>query len=140
MLTETCARSRGKPMRIQAVAVSVIAGISAMMTAPTADADAPVMYEVISSELTAATIEYTDVYGQHRLENVPLPWRLNVTVADPHSANTLLRADWAPQAGRYKWATIRIFTRGSLLCENTLDAGTASCDGRGAYADQVPRW
>jgi len=126
-------------MRIQPIVVSVIAGLSSV-TAPTAHADGSVMYEVTSAYMPVANIEYTDVYGQHSIENESLPWRMNATVADAHGADTILRADWTSQAGRYKWATVRIYTHGSLLCENTLDGGTASCDGRGAYADQLPRW
>jgi len=125
---------------IRLIVVALMSGCFAVATGPAAHADASVMYEVISSYIPVATIEYSDVYGQHTLDNVALPWRMNVTVADAHSADTVLRADWKSEAGRYKWATVRIYAHGSLLCENTLDAGNASCDGRGAYADQVPRW
>lgn len=55
------------------------------------------------------------------------------------AADTTLRADW-PDAVRYKWVTVRIFAVSSLLCEMTLDGGTTSCDGRGAYADDRPTW
>lgn len=125
---------------IKPIIVSVATGICALGTAPVAHADAPVTYEVTSAYIPVANVEYTDIYGRHTLENASLPWRMNVTVADAHNADTILSADWKSQAGPYKWATVRIYTHGSLLCENTLDAGTASCDGRGAYADQVPRW
>lgn len=127
-------------VQIRPILVPLIAGCCTVAVGPTAHADSSVMYEVISSHIPIANIEYTDIHGQHSLANASLPWRMNVTVVDAHSAETALRADWTSEAGRYKWATVRIYTHGSLLCENTLDAGTASCDGRGAYADQVPRW
>jgi hypothetical protein len=125
---------------IPPIVVSVMTGFAAVATAPAAHADGSVMYEVTSAYIPVATVDYTDIYGQHTLQNASLPWRMNVAVVDAHSADTILRADWQSDAGRYKWATVRIYSHGSLLCENTLDAGTASCDGRGAYADQVPRW
>lgn len=121
--------------------VSLFAG-TAVTLAPTARADDPVTYEVTSDHIATANIEYTDVTGRTKLENVPLPWRNNVTVAIPHSTDVELRADWQPKAdkygivspaGRYKWVTVRIYTRGILLCESTLDTGDAVCNGSGPY-------
>ena len=125
---------------IKPIIVSVVTAFFAVGTAPAAHANAPVTYEVTSAYIPVANVEYADIYGRHTLENESLPWRMNVTVADAHNAETILRADWKSEAGPYKWATVRIYSLGSLLCENTLAEGTASCDGRGVYADQVPRW
>lgn len=121
------------------VVTALLAVLTAVAGCPPAGAEGTVMYEVRSSFIPVASIEYSDVTGSHRLTDVPLPWRLSAAVADPHGTDTTLRADW-PSPVRYEWLTIRIYHRGSLLCERILDAGTATCDARGPYADLVPRW
>ena len=119
---------------------AVVAGLAAVTTPAPANADATVTYEVLSSYVSTATIAFSDVEGQHVLNDVTLPWRLSARVADAHTAAAALGVDWQSQAGRYKWVVVRIYTSGSLLCERTLDAGSGSCDGRGPYADMLPRW
>lgn len=128
------------PARSLRLAAAVITAAATLALAPPVHADDSVMYEVRSPQVHVADIFFTDVYGEHLLQNEPLPWRANVSVVDPHGAGTVLRVDWHSEASRYKWVTIRIFTHGSLLCENTLDSGEARCDGRGPYADQLPTW
>lgn len=125
---------------VAAFVAAFVAALSAVATAPSVHANPTVVYEVRSTQVSTANIAYTDISGEHVLQNVPLPWRVHVPVVDAHGAGTTLRAEWEDQSGRYKWVTIRIFTVGSLLCENTLDLGEASCDGRGAYADELPRF
>lgn len=125
-------------LRVYLVIVSLITGSLPVAVAPVARADDSVTYEVASSDVTAANIQYSDVYGQKVLENVPLPWRTNATVVNPHSKDTSLRADWEPAAGRYKWVTVRVYTHGNLLCETTLDVGDAECYGSGAAYSPVP--
>jgi hypothetical protein len=124
--------------RVYIIAIALIVGIPAVAMAPTANADELVTYEVVSSDIVAAHIEYSDAFGRHALDNVVLPWRINATVSDPHSNDAALRADWQPAAAPYKSLTVRIFSRGSLLCENTLDLGDAECFGSGAYYPPVP--
>jgi hypothetical protein len=129
-------------MRPISLVVSLITGIGVVATAAPAWADEPVTYEVVSAYVPAATVDFTDVNGQHTLENVTLPWRYNVTVADAQAASTSLTAHWTPgtetypNPGRYQWVSVRVYTHGSLLCQMTLDVGVASCDGRGIYADR----
>jgi Mycobacterium membrane protein len=120
-------------IRIHLIIISLITGIPVVAMAPAARADDSVTYEVTSSDIGAANIEYFDLSGRNRLQNVALPWRTNVTVANPYSNNAELRADWKPAAGRYKWVTARIYTHGSLICESRLDVGDAVCDGTGPY-------
>jgi hypothetical protein len=108
-----------------------------------------VTYEVTSDHIATANIEYSDASGRNTLENVALPWRTNATVVIPRSTDMELRAEWQPvadrygvvsPAGRYKWVSVRIYTRGILLCESTLDTGHAVCNGSGPYtgAGAVP--
>ncbi|WP_273735320.1 hypothetical protein [Mycolicibacterium septicum] len=113
----------------------------ALAMAPAARADDSVTFEVRSDTIPAVDIGYTDVSGRHVLKNATLPWRVTATVDDPHSPEVELVADWQPAAdkygvareGRYKWVTARIYYKGTLLCESTLDGGHAICNGSGAY-------
>jgi hypothetical protein len=131
-------RRKEPVFRVYVIITSLIIGIPAVAMAPVARADGSVTYEVASSDVTAANIEYTDLSGRQTLENVPLPWRANATVVNAHSTDTSLRAEWRPAAGRYKWVTVRVYTHGDLLCENTLDVGDAECYGSGPSYVPVP--
>jgi hypothetical protein len=122
--------------------VSVISAICAVWLAPAARADESVTYEVASSAIPTANIEYFDGSVRQALQDVPLPWRTTVTVANPRSWGTdgaEVRADWRPGhvpigplgapalAGR--WVTVRIYFGNTIRCENTLDVGDAACLG-----------
>jgi len=109
----------------------------AMFTPAVARADDVVMYEVISQYIGAATVVYSDGSGHTGPVNVTLPWRANVAVANPYSVDTTISVDWQPFE-RYKWLTVRIYARGSQLCESTRDMGAASCTGRGVYGGVLP--
>lgn len=129
-------------IRIQLMIISLIAGTSSVVSAPIARADDDVMYEVVSNIVPAATVEYFDHSERKVLHDVPLPWRTSVTVVDARSPSTdgaEVRADWRPSAcdGRYwcpealpnKWVTVRIYSQGTILCQNTLDVGNSACYG-----------
>jgi hypothetical protein len=116
-------------IRSQFIAFPLIAGIFALVVAPVARADDTVTYEVISSYVAAANVEYFDLGARKALESVPLPWRTNATVGSAHSNDAEVRADWRPAARPSKWVTVRIYFRGNLLCENTLDVGNSACYG-----------
>ena len=124
-------------IRIHFVIISLIAGFPAVAMAPAAHADETVMYEVTSSDIAAANVEYLDFSGRKAQQQVPLPWRINATVADPHSHDAEVRADWPPTRGtaqiKAKYVTVRIYFHGSLLCEDTLDVGKAVCWGSGLF-------
>ncbi|MUL49448.1 hypothetical protein FZI85_16400 [Mycobacterium sp. CBMA293] len=115
--------------------------MTALALPPTAHADDPVVYEVWSSTIASANIEWTDTAGQHSLENAPLPWRISVMVPNARAEETQLRATWqpgstaSPNPGRYMWVRLRIYSDGSQLCEHTADVGQSECSGRGYYAD-----
>lgn len=125
-------------LRVYLTIISLITCIPAVAMAPAARADDSVTYEVASSDIAVANVEYSDLSGRKALENVALPWRTNVTVVNPRSNDTNLRADWHPAAGRYKWVTVRVYAHGNLLCETTLDVGDAECYGSGTYYAPVP--
>lgn len=123
-------------------AVAVIAGICAIGLAPAAHADQGVTYEVTSTEIPTATIEYFDGTARQVVHDAPLPWRTTVTVANPSSWGTdgaEVRADWRPghvpvgplgaPALASKWVTVRIYFGNIIRCENTLDVGDAACHG-----------
>jgi Mycobacterium membrane protein len=128
-------------MRMQHTIASLIASISAVALAPAARADDRVTYEVFSDSVGAANIEYVDNSGRKALENVPLPWRTDVTLADVRSTSidrdAEVRADWRPNrviAGTPNgffghWLTVRVSFQGKVLCQNTLDVGDAACYG-----------
>lgn len=117
-------------MRLCFTIISLITAIPVVTMAPSAHADDAVTYEVLtSSDIAAANIEYNDVSRRLALQQVPLPWRMNAAVGNPRSNDAEIRADWRPVAKPSKWLTVRIYYRGSLLCENTLDVGNAACYG-----------
>lgn len=114
--------------------VPLIGGLGAVSVAPSAHADDGVTYEVFSTTPYVETmnVEYYDHSQRILLENVSLPWRMNATVVDaqqPSDDGAEVRADWRPSAAPSRWVTVRIFVRGSLICENTLDVGNATCYG-----------
>ena len=133
-------------MRNFLVFVTLATGLSGLATAAPAHADDPVVYEVWSSNIPTANVEWSDTAGQHTLQDVRLPWRTSVRVDNAHSAEAHLHADWKPgspaypNAGRYLWVTVRIYTKGNLLCEMTVDIGESGCSGEGYYPDlRAPR-
>jgi hypothetical protein len=120
-------------------AVALVTGISALTTAPVALADESVMYEVVSGYIRTANVDYLDGGQPVSLKGVSLPWRGYATVVDPYSESTdgpRLHADWLKASSGPSWATIRIYFRGSLLCQQSLQvsnqsptAVTAACYG-----------
>ena len=129
-------------IRLSRVIVLAVTGICAVWSAPAAHAAESVTYEVISSDIATANIEYFDGAARRALQDAPLPWRTTVTVTDPRSWGTdgaEVRADWraghvpvgplgAPRLAG-KWVTVRIIFGNSVRCENTLDVGDAACYG-----------
>jgi hypothetical protein len=113
--------------------VSVLTGISAVCLSSVARAEESVTYVVDSADIGMANgIEYFD--GTHRvlLQNVALPWRTTVSVANPRSLGfdgAEVRADWRPAARPSKWVSARIYFGNTLICENALDVGNAACYG-----------
>jgi hypothetical protein len=113
-------------MRI--ISIAAMAGVTTM--APSAHAADTVTYEILTtSTIAALNVEYNDVSGRHALKKVPLPWRMNATVDNPRSNDAEVGADWRWLAKPWTWVTVRIYYRGSLLCEDTLDIGNAACYG-----------
>jgi hypothetical protein len=133
-------------IRIRLIMISFIIGISSIAVVPSAGAADSVTYEVVSNDVAAATIEYFDSSQRKVLDSVPLPWRTSVTVVDAHTPSTdgaEVRADWRPRVcdGRARcpearpnnWVTVRIYFRGKVICESTLDVGNASCYGSTSF-------
>jgi hypothetical protein len=129
-------------IRIQLVTIALIIGISSIWVSPAARAADNVTYEVVSNDVAVANIEYFDSSERKVLYAVPLPWRMSVTVLDalnPSTDGAEVRADWRPHAcdGRAwcpearpnYWVTVRVYFRGRVICESTLDVGNASCYG-----------
>lgn len=113
------------------IVVLAMAGMSAVAVAPAARADDQVTYEVLSGYVHTADVVYYDRSEPVSRQNVPLPWRTNAAVINPSSRLTdgaQLRARWQPAASP-SWVTIRIYVRGSLICESTLESGKAACYG-----------
>lgn len=133
-------------IRLPRVIASAITGICAVWLAPAAHADESVTYEVASSAIPTANIEYFDGNVRQALQDQPLPWRTTVTIANPRSWGTdgaEVRADWRPGhvpigplgapglAGR--WVTVRIYFGNTIRCENTIDVGDAACYGATSF-------
>ncbi|NDJ90084.1 hypothetical protein GWR20_13125 [Mycolicibacter kumamotonensis] len=133
-------------IRIQLIMLALITGVSAVTLAPPVHAADSVTYEVLSSVVTSADIEYFDFSARKVVRDAPLPWRTTVTVVDAHAPSTdgaEVRADWrprvcdgrawCPEARPNNWVTVRILLRGKVICESTLDVGNAACYGSTPY-------
>ncbi|MEW5810383.1 MAG: MmpS family transport accessory protein [Actinomycetota bacterium] len=127
---------------ILALSTAMTAGVSAVIVAPSAHAAEMVTYEVFSSSIGAANIEYFDgVIRQARI-NEPLPWRITVPVANPTSVGfdtAEVRADWRWAAAPNRWVTTRIYFGDKLRCENSLDVGNAACYGTTPFNNSLPQ-
>ncbi|GBE68139.1 hypothetical protein MFM001_46010 [Mycobacterium sp. MFM001] len=126
----------------RSIATALISGAIAIGLAPIARADESVTYEVVSDFVRVAdNIEYYDGFTRQLRENVPLPWRTDVTMANPRSLSTdsaEIRADWrssiaAPVWQPGKWVTVRLYIGKTLRCQNTLDVGNAACYGSTSF-------
>jgi hypothetical protein len=105
---------------------------TALLSAPPGRAETLVSYEVFSADIGSANIEYFDGVRRQSLQNVPLPWRTTVNVAQPTSVGfdtAEIRADWRWAAAPNRWVTTRVYFGDQIRCENTLDVGNATCYG-----------
>jgi hypothetical protein len=116
------------------IIASLMTGVSGLVLAPPACADDNVTYEILSLTpfVNSVNVEYYDRSQRISRDGVPLPWRQNATVINAHSQTedgAEVRADWRPARAANRWVTVRIYVRGSIICENTLDVGDAACYG-----------
>lgn len=119
-------------MRHSSAAVTIAAAANLVLCAPAAHAQDSVTYEIVSQYISTVNVEYIDDSGRKALENVQLPWRLEVPLADARASTgwgAQLRADWRPAAGPGRWVVATIFSNGRVLCQNTLDVGNVTCYG-----------
>jgi len=120
-------------IRLRHVMVSVMTATAAACLPSVAHAEESVTYVVDSADIGMANgIEYFDGTHQVLLQNVALPWRMTVSVANPRSLGfdgAEVRADWRPAARPSKWVSARIYFGDTLICENSLDVGNAACYG-----------
>lgn len=114
-------------------AASAVLAAAATALAPSANAADAVTYEVLAdAAISTMSVEYVDSTGRKLLQNVGLPWRLDVTLEDaegPTGPGAQLRADWRGTAWPGRWVRVNIFSNGRLLCQSTLDVGNATCYG-----------
>ncbi|MCV7039151.1 hypothetical protein BST36_23520 [Mycolicibacterium moriokaense] len=107
-------------------------GAPALISSPAAWADDVVTYEVVSDHVGMANIEYQDAAGRISIPGAALPWRFDAVVpamGAPPPAGSQVRADWRPSAAPGRWVTVRIVSRGKVICQSTLDIGDAACYG-----------
>ena len=107
--------------------------VAVMAAAPAAHAADAVTYEITSESVPMLNnVEYMDAGGRRLIENVALPWRLDVALADADAVSghaAQLRADWRPSARPAQWVVVAIYQNGTLLCRSVLDVGNATCYG-----------
>ena len=129
-------------IRIHLTILALISIIYAGISAPLAHAADSVTYEVVSNDVATANVEYFELSQRKVLDGVQLPWRTSVMVPNAHSPSTdgaEVRADWRSSIAALpvwrpgKWVTVRIYFRGEVLCENTLDVGNAACYGSTSF-------
>lgn len=125
-------------IRNSPIMTALVSAASVAAPVPTAHAGETVTYEVVSDTVVnASNIEFFDGASRQLLENVPLPWRTTVAIANPRSLSidgAEVRVDWrssiaAPVFQTGKWVTVRIYIGDTLRCQNTLDVGNAACYG-----------
>jgi len=118
--------------RISVLGVMVGAAAT-VVAAPSAHAADAVTYEISSDSIPKMnSVEYVDATGRKLLNNVQLPWRLDVPLDDaggPTGRGAQLRVDWRPSAWPSRWVVVAIHSNGKLLCQTTLDVGNATCYG-----------
>lgn len=135
-LRRGCACPRFYGMDYRTIVMSLIATIIVVtvVSAPCARAEDSVTYEVLSQNayVNVVDVEFYDHSQRIALTDVALPWRHNVSVVSARSQaedGAQVRADWRPAAGPSRWVTVRIYVRGALICEDIMDAGSATCHG-----------
>jgi hypothetical protein len=124
--------------RVARLSAAAVTAAAALTSAPQAHSVTGVTYEVVSTDVGAANIEYFDGAQRQSLLNVALPWRITVPVANPNSSGTdvaELRADWRWAAAPNKWVTTRVYFGDVIRCENTLDVGNAACYGTTPFSN-----
>jgi len=124
--------------RVARLSAAAVTAAAALTSAPQAHSVTGVTYEVVSTDVGAANIEYFDGAQRQSSLNVALPWRITVPVANPNSSGTdvaELRADWRWAAAPNRWVTTRIYFGDVIRCENTLDVGNAACYGTTPFSN-----
>lgn len=120
-------------IRSIATALCLFIGVSAAVAPPPARADETVLYEVISGYIPTVDIDYNDGTQMISLKDVPLPWRITASIANPASRSSdgaKIHAHWKEAAKPSpSWVIVRIYVRGSLICESYRDWGDAACEG-----------
>ncbi len=120
-------------IRSIATALCLLIGVSGVLAPPPARADEIVLYEVISGYIRTVDIDYNDGAQMVSLKDVPLPWRMTASIADPASRSSggaKLHAHWKEASKPSpSWVIVRIYVRGSLVCESYRDWGDATCEG-----------
>jgi hypothetical protein len=98
-----------------------------------------VTYELASDTIPMMNnVEYIDSTGRKLLENIALPWRLEVTLDDaagPTGRGAQIRADWRPSAWPNRYVVASIHSNGKLLCRSALDVGDVACYGNTPHFD-----
>lgn len=106
--------------------------IGLLVAPPIAHAEDIVTYEVVSTVVGSAAVEYQTAGGRVFNPSVVLPWRFTVPVSEALGSppdGSQVRADWRRSAGPARWVTVRVYYNGELICQNTLDVGNAACYG-----------
>lgn len=122
--------------RVSVLAAAVL--IAPSVSAPLAHAADAVTYEVVSDSISMMNVEFIDETGRKLLRDVPLPWRLDVTLENadgPTGRGAQVRADWRPTAGPGRWVVVSIYSNGKLLCKSAIDVGNATCYGNTPYVN-----
>lgn len=118
--------------RIRVVVCAALLVCPAVGRPAAARADDPITYEVVSDSIGVATVEWQDAAGRQAMQDVTLPWRMDVSMSDPLAqppSGSQVRADWRPGAAPGRWVSVRITYKGKVICQNTLDIGDAACYG-----------
>ncbi|OMC33146.1 hypothetical protein A5742_14740 [Mycolicibacterium fortuitum] len=109
-----------------------MAGVVALICAPSASATEVVTYEIVSDTVASATVQYQDEVRRVFAGLVRLPWRADVVVSSVRGAppqGSQVRADWRPLRAPNRWVSVRIIHAGEVICQTTLDIGSAACYG-----------
>lgn len=117
---------------LQRMASALMVSLLALAYPPSASASEVVTYEIVSETVSSATVQYQDETRRVFAGLVRLPWRADVPVSSVRGAppeGSQVRADWRPERAPNRWVSVRIIHAGKVICQTTLDIGTAACYG-----------
>ncbi|SLG23558.1 MmpS family transport accessory protein [Mycobacteroides abscessus] len=107
--------------------------------------DKTVTYEVVSTTVSTANVQYWDGTEMQPADGVTLPWKVDATVGDisrgaktPNHAE--VKANWSASADPDSAVTVRIYLNDKVVCQSVTGTGETDCNYAtfSTYLDAAP--